>query len=462
MKKILLGLFFALVCSGLNAQIPNSGFEDWVDQFFYDDPVDYGTSNIISFILSGAPNVTKVDRPNGGNAVRLETNIGLAGPMAGLINNGKFDSGINGGQPWTSQPDSMTLQMRYKILPGDTANIIVLFKKDSKFVAFNIFEIEGEVSDWTSFNFPLSPYVAQPDTMLFVVQSSTNLSGIGSFLELDSIQFENSTDQLSNANLEDWRSVNFYDPELWTSLNFPNAIYGDSVSVSQTDDAFEGDFAARIESVYSYAQGDTAGILSSNDQLNGIEGFPIAEKPAALRGYYKYEPATPNDLAFVAVQFGFFDIAVNQRRDTFVFMPLLPTPDYKEFNLDILGLDIPQPDTAIIIFSSTNFVNPVAGSVLIVDKLDFIPTTSIEKEVDVETIRISPNPAVNYISFNKLSDSYNGKRYIIYDNSGKVVLSGIVNDVNYGIDISGIPSGTYNITVENEVITRGSFVKIPE
>jgi hypothetical protein len=70
---------------------------------------------------------------------------------------------------------------------------------------------------------------------------------------------------------------------------------------------------------------------------------------------------------------------------------------------------------------------------------------SIEKS-QPNLFSVFPNPAQNIININA-ENNLIGKPYVIYDNTGKVVLSGKINSENTAIEIGNLSSGSYLFSV---------------
>ena len=130
MKKnyTLLVLFLiAFFTSKLTAQVPNGGFENWYNNYLFSEPLPYFTSNFQAYLSMGEGNVTEVTGETN-SAVRLETvddgNELIPGTMIlANVQNGN----VEGGYPFSQEPDSITGNFRYSIPSGDTAAILLFF-----------------------------------------------------------------------------------------------------------------------------------------------------------------------------------------------------------------------------------------------------------------------------------------------------------------------------------------------
>lgn len=105
--------------------------------------------------------------------------------------------------------------------------------------------------------------------------------------------------QLPNMSFDDWSKDNKYPnasgSDVWDSANSSGA----AVTTSPSTDAVEG-YAARLESVSAFGMLAAGNIFTGKFvKLAGMGaeldwGIPFESRPLALRGWYKYSPATVN------------------------------------------------------------------------------------------------------------------------------------------------------------------------
>lgn len=105
--------------------------------------------------------------------------------------------------------------------------------------------------------------------------------------------------QLPNMSFDDWskdnKSPNASGSDVWDSANSSGA----AVTTSPSTDAVEG-YAARLESVSAFGMLAAGNIFTGKFvKLAGMGaeldwGIPFESRPLALRGWYKYSPATIN------------------------------------------------------------------------------------------------------------------------------------------------------------------------
>ncbi len=165
----------------------------------------------------------------------------------------------------------------------------------------------------------------------------------------------------------------------WGSLNTLSFI-GGPITVTKTEDAYAGAFAARLETKKWGDQLTIPGILASGyfDTAlpmgeNLVIGQPFDKRPRSFNGYYKYEPAG-NDSLVILIALTRFDTE-KQKRDTLAqanFVSGLINSNYESFNLVLEYIDEAEPDSIHIILLSSikgQQMQGCEGSVLKVDEL---------------------------------------------------------------------------------------------
>ena len=144
------------------------------------------------------------DAHSGNFALRIETvEISFFGEdpdTIGYITTGSVgDDGIDGGFPYTGQPDKLTGYYKYTPVGNDTAVINVIFSKYNSGTGetdelFDHLIHLPPTSSYTKFELPIQ-LLEMPDTANVTIGSSNyaeeeNFKGIGSVLLIDDIQFE--------------------------------------------------------------------------------------------------------------------------------------------------------------------------------------------------------------------------------------------------------------------------------
>ncbi len=195
MRAFLLPL--ALLPFLASAQVPNGGFESWVDQGGNLDPVGWLTYNEVQ--TEGGATVEQGTPGNpGGVHVVITSRPSLGGglPIQGWISAGA--SGTNAGFPYASRPAMLTGQWQYGIQPNDTGVVTVALSKwndlssSTDVIAIGMIEVQGALSTWQSFSVPLEYSSSNmPDTAYIQIVSSINFASpvVGSFMKVDDLAF---------------------------------------------------------------------------------------------------------------------------------------------------------------------------------------------------------------------------------------------------------------------------------
>lgn len=205
MKKIILAIavFSAL---GLNAQtIPNNGFEDWTFPFPFEDPNDWATLNVISF-LGGPISTTKSTDAHSGSfsakSVSFEADISGSGTMdslAGIMFIGSIDFASQSsvqGIAFNYKPDSLIVWTKSNLLSGDSSAIQVSLTKwnaatmSQDQIAQGFYLEEQSSSTFKRVSIPIEYNSAEaPDTMAIFVLSGISAIHPGSAIWVDDFSF---------------------------------------------------------------------------------------------------------------------------------------------------------------------------------------------------------------------------------------------------------------------------------
>ena len=81
------------------------------------------------------------------------------------------------------------------------------------------------------------------------------------------------------------------------------------------------------------------------------------------------------------------------------------------------------------------------------------PSLGVKELVPSQSLKIYPNPTMNYVSV-EMGDDWNSSKpasVTVYDFQGRLVLTQSVMDSHFQIDMSNFPSGFYLIKVGNSV-----------
>jgi polyhydroxybutyrate depolymerase len=80
-------------------------------------------------------------------------------------------------------------------------------------------------------------------------------------------------------------------------------------------------------------------------------------------------------------------------------------------------------------------------------RYDINGTLNVKELEDANSFNISPNPVRNTLTVNRVSSEI--VPFQVHSMDGKEILSGQLTDMTHGIDIGGLNTGTYIISVQS-------------
>ncbi len=441
-KKITLVAALSMAFNAsLSAQtVPNGDFEAWT-------PVSlnildkWANSNRETVGKWGIESVTKVSpAQNGSFAVQLKTIVKGPDTNFAYMSN-SFDDVIKmrGGTPFTQKPTTLEGFYKSDIKPGDSAIVLVGFKKSGIPLGnFNMFKLGGIHSSYTPFSFQLDSLVQNPDSIVIAFASSDAFDQSkvkdGSWIILDNISFGGPgiTENVPNPSFETWTTDTWNEANLWHSSN-PHTMVP---SLDKTTDKHSGTYAAKV-TTESYGDGKGAflslGMLdwdqnSSTNYPSVFPGMPLMNNPDTIYFYYKFIPAgNGKDTAHVQV---FGTKKVGQKRDSVVtegWMQLMPSPNYQLAKLHLTKKNggAIAPDSLTIYFqtsSNSNDTNVNVGTALFVDDISFQNwVVGIHGTLPVVAggVMAYPNPSTGAVTFQV--NAGNVERIELFDINGRMV-----------------------------------------
>ncbi|MDD5570195.1 MAG: T9SS type A sorting domain-containing protein [Bacteroidales bacterium] len=143
-----------------NAQIPNSGFENWTTIGGYQDPQGWGSTNQYSMgpFYAITKSTDHYPAAFGSFSVRIENNITLNPNYSagGAVFTGPPPPSPD--FPVTGHPASLTGYYKYAPLGGDTMLVQVLLFKNGLSVSYGAFTTVASASSWTPFTVTFENY----------------------------------------------------------------------------------------------------------------------------------------------------------------------------------------------------------------------------------------------------------------------------------------------------------------
>lgn len=286
--------------------------------------------------------------------------------------------------------------------------------------------------------------------------------------------FQSVSAQVQNLDFEQWDfPVTFADPALnrptgWICSNrwfgFEDAAYSEKMVRPTDADAQSNQYALSLFTYYNYMK-DAA-----------VQQAAIDYRPTSLKGFFKYQEnfiiwgsANYLDTAQVLVELTKWD-PVLSKHETIgkgKFSTYQETTAFTSFEAVVEYTSAEQPDSITILldpsvlgrYPGMDLQNEAHGgrSVFTVDQLELTAegTAGIKELNKYKTLVLSPNPAVDNISFETISGEV-----VVMDVAGKVVLGTHIEDAN-SLDISLLNKGMFTFQIRNESgIHTGRFVKL--
>lgn len=474
---------FLLIWASLNllaAQPPNvinnAGFENWEADTLYHLWEGYNTTNVQSYYAHQVATTSSVAAPMG-EAARLTTHIIGTDTFVGNLILGAFcPTGFLGGMAYSERPDSVFAWIRHEVSAPDYGSLVLIYKRDDTVKGFNFFPIQGNQPAFYRFARALSPPAGTYNQLSMLIQSGTEDQSIdGSWLEIDSIALGNSMMQPPNPSFNEVELLHYEDPEGWASPNISLGLFGNVTGVSKSTDAYDGMYAARIQTVsyISNCEPDTFGFLGDGSWhvIDGqTGGQPISFEQSCMKfgGYYKYD-AVGNDTALVGILFTRYD-SLTEDRDTVYAMTqaLPPAMNYEAFELVFSETDfIIPPDSFHLVFQSSDesqFASQAvrgAGSTLWIDSLYISPCIGDGlAERPILNFQLYPNPASTYTRI--AWEAQAGHRYElrVVDLQGKTLLKALSSESEIQLDIAKLPSGLYFVSLRDLADDSYSSLKL--
>ncbi|MDD2635477.1 MAG: PCMD domain-containing protein [Bacteroidales bacterium] len=262
-----------------------------------------------------------------------------------------------------------------------------------------------------------------------------------------------------NNSFEIWYTADqgHEEPESWSTANSTtNTFPINEVTTEKTDDAYDGNYAAKLTSITVFTLVAPGFITLGNFDIdvftqvtNITGGIDFNLYPDKLTAYYKYTPAEGD----------FFRLGMWMLRDDGTDVPdTVATALYDGYDemieYSFLSIDVEyrnefQPELLNIIAISSNPDEPVVGSVLFIDKIELEYTTGII-ENSTDELSVFPNPTADYF---KINDYFIDSKVVIYNSAGIEVY--LVNNYNgEQISTNDLSSGQYLIKINKDGISH--------
>jgi len=271
-----------------------------------------------------------------------------------------------------------------------------------------------------------------------------------------------------NGSFEEWDDMSTYmDPTLWDSPNPETSLVGITPVTREETDVYDGVYAARLETkqvITFVAPGlltlgeFSVDFITTEFIIDG--GQPFTDMPLQFSGYYKYAPVD-DDTWFITTMFTKWNDETNQR-DTIggsTFDGSGTVEEWTQFTSDIIWWGGTTPDTVNIIVLSSDFVSPVVGSVLLLDKFEFHYEVGMDESTLENDVRMHNDLLNKQLTLTYNFDEPQNVEVRIYNMMGqqvKVLPSISVMNSTQNINLNDLEKGLYLVEVNNgkEKITR--------
>ena len=322
-----------------------------------------------------------------------------------LATNAVIGDGFFGGAPWNTRPDSIVGYARYDILPGDSAGMMVLFKKNGQIFDTAFLLLPSGVQNTfqriaRKINYTTSLI---PDSIVVIFVPTNYLNGpdthFHNSITLDDVSFLPGNVGFPNSNFEDWFTSIVDQPLYWGSFGFIELDTLDPTAghmVSKVYFNAPSDFAAQITSIYFPIANVAGGEISTRTHIfnENPADFPVRGRHVTLNGYYQFFPAATGDTMEILLTMYKNSTAIGYAD----FFSADSVTSFSPFNIPINYIDPTEiPDSASLRIKSSKG-NGKAGTKLMVDKLSFDGFVSAVNNThpdlfELDGMKVFPNPA---------------------------------------------------------------------
>jgi hypothetical protein len=261
---------------------------------------------------------------------------------------------------------------------------------------------------------------------------------------------------LPNANLETWVTEGEYEiPEGWETSN--EATYQSPpfnyLTVEKTDDAYYGEWAARISSIdilgnvapgfITTARFDFS-VFPLSSEING--GIYFNQRPESISGWYKYAPSVPEDKCIVGAFL--FRYPEGEPIDTVGYVQFESSEvkdEYTYFVSEFIYYNEETPDSLSLTILCTDFDNPIAGSVMYIDNLNIEMPLGNQIPLMTDISNVYPNPNNGVFSIHLEEKSF----IQVFTINGQLVYFKQHNAGINQINLEGLSKGQYVIKAQN-------------
>ena len=440
-----------LITSNCTAQIPNWDMETW-STITNDVPQQWTCFGNTTKVTPGYTGLTALK-------LQGDVNRGPGAVLQGNPNNNNFE----GGMPFTARPDSLVAYFKYSIEAGDSAWVLMIFKKNGVNISNDLYLYTGtNLASFKRMAFKINyTNSSVPDTLFigFTSTNPNNSSGVinaNSYVIIDNISFVGTTQNVPNPDFENWTTTNVYMPQGWRSDDKGNGV----TAVQRSTDKYSGNYAMKLKTIYA-SNGDTMdGYTETTNNYSNTTSwgpsFPVNARPNSLKGFYKFTPQNGdtfriNVMLFKAgQQVGYAEYFSGAAYNTYT--PFSTTINY--FNLPSGNVD--SGSISISTFMMGQFSNnPRGQSEAFIDNLSFdnyvyagIKETS--KTNNIVCVYPNPTNSLTYIKLNNIDDDLITINVVDLNGKQLMKLADIAikkGDYTFEFDAAQLKSGFYFLQI---------------
>lgn len=209
MKRLIQSILLAFIAVSCFSQIPESGFETWINMGTYENPASWGTMNNTT-APSGIFTATKAAPGSPGSFYMKLTSKSIGGNVAnGIAVSGVLDTITKkpkSGFPFSSRPQTFTGKWQHMIYGSSAGSVSVFLTKwNASFllrdtVAVANYNLSGMVMSWATFNITINYLSSEfPDTCVIFLRASGTNPTANDYLWVDNLSFSGSVSGISET-----------------------------------------------------------------------------------------------------------------------------------------------------------------------------------------------------------------------------------------------------------------------
>jgi hypothetical protein len=275
-------------------------------------------------------------------------------------------------------------------------------------------------------------------------------------------------DTIVNRGMEHWTDYgNYEEPDNWQTANgaLANIPGNTQFTVVKSSNPHTGDYAARLENLHYTVLGQAVPGVMTNGRFDLSPSFepvfnggqPFSSRPERITGHYRYLPKGSDTCAIFGVLTRYD--TMSNTRDTIAFGAFLGSDTaqtYEEFKLHFNYYSPLDPDTLLVVATSSVKMDPPPNSILLIDDLAIVSVTGTQSLLGNEAVKVYPTVASSRLFVEGADQAFMS----IYDLTGRRVVSRKQID-GQGIPLQSLDPGMFVyrlVTSDGRVLKTGKFV----